>query len=83
MEKVSYSVLNKAELELNKNFDNEVVMFFHRGDGVISPIHLIVSPRGCSEKEPDEAIKTGQILIEAGKAAKEFKYNGYFVDWSK
>ena len=83
MEKVPYSVLNKAELELNKNFDNEVVMFFHRGDGVISPIYLIVSPRGCSEKEPDEAIKVGQILIEAGKAAKEFKYNGYFVDWSK
>ncbi len=83
MAKVPYSVLNKAELELNKNFDNEVVMFFHRGDGVISPIYLIVSPRGCSEKEPDEAIKAGQILIEAGKAAKEFKYNGYFVDWSK
>lgn len=83
MAKVPYSVLNKAEYELNKNFDNEVVMFFHRGDGVTSPIHLIVSPRGCSEKEPDEAIKSGQILIEAGKAAKEFKYNGYFVDWSK
>lgn len=83
MAKVPYSVLNKAEIELNKKFDNGIVMFFHRGDGVQNPIHIIVSPRGCSEKEPDEAIKAGETLIEAGRVAKEFKYNGYFVDWSK
>ena len=79
MAKVPYSVLNKAELGLEKKFDYQF-RFNHHGNQA----SVKVSPqRSYSELTPDEAIEVGKALIEAGKAAKEFVYNGYFVDWGE
>ena len=79
MEKVSYSVLNKAELDLEKKFDYQF-RFNHHGNQA----SVRVSPqRGYSGLTPDEAIEAGKALMEAGKAAKEFIYNGYFIDWGE
>lgn len=77
MAKVPYSVLNKAELDLEKKFDYQF-RFNHHGNQV----SVKVSPqRSYSELTPDEAVEAGRALIEAGKAAKEFIYNGYSVDF--
>lgn len=78
---VRHSVLERAERELRDQFSDTDVEFFRRGDGIDEPIHLVVSLPGIT-KEPDETILIGGALIVAGKAAKEFKYNGYFVDYN-
>lgn len=79
MEKVPYSVLNKAELDLGKKFDYQFRFNHHGNQASVR----VLPQKSYSELTPDEAIEAGKTLIEAGKAAKEFKYNGYFVDWSK
>lgn len=79
MEKVPYSVLNKAELDLEKKFDYEF-RFNHHGNHVSVKV---LPQRSYSELTPDEAIKAGEALIEAGRAAKGFAYNGYYVDWGE
>lgn len=79
MEKVPHSVLNKAELDLEKKFDYQF-RFNHHGNLA----SVSVSPqRSYSQLTPDEAIEVGKTLIEAGKAAKEFIYNGYFIDFGE
>ena len=79
MAKVPHSVLNKAELDLEKKFYYQF-RFNHHGNLA----SVSVSPqRSYSHLTPDEAIEAGKALIEAGKAAKEFIYNGYFIDWGE
>ena len=79
MEKVPYSVLNKAELDLEKKFDYQFRFNHHGNQASVS-----VSPqRSYSQLTPDEAIEAGKALIEAGMAAKGFAYNGYYVDWGE
>lgn len=79
MKKVPHSVLNKAELDLEKKFDYQF-RFNHHGN--LASVN--VSPqRSYSQLTPDEAIEAGKTLIEAGKAAKEFIYIGYFIDWGE
>lgn len=80
MKTVKHSILEQAERELRAQFSDTDIEFFRRGDGIDSPIHLVVSLPGIT-KEPDEIISVGEALIVAGKAAKEFKYNGYFVEY--
>lgn len=79
MAKVPYFVLNKAELELEKKFDYQF-RFNHHGN--LASV-MVLPQRSYSELTPDEAIEAGKSLIEAGKAAKEFVYNGYFIDWGE
>lgn len=81
METVKSSVLQNAMTKLRNGFDYNRVEFFAFGDGISKPIHVMVGPRGHGTVEPDEAIEEGKTLIEAGKAAKDFEYNGYFVEW--
>lgn len=83
MEKVQSSVLYREIAKLLNDFDSNRVEFFAVGDGIDTPIHVMVGSRGHGTVEPDEAIEEGKALIEAGKAAKKFKYNGYFVMWGE
>ncbi len=81
MNKVKYFVLEQAERELRTQFSDTGIEFFRKGDGIDKPIYLVVSIPGIT-KEPDEMISIAGNLLVAGKAAKEFKYNGYFVDYN-
>ena len=81
MNKVKHSVLEEAEKELRAQFNDTSIEFFRKGDGIDKPIYLVVSIPGIT-KEPDEMISIAGNLLVAGKAAKEFKYNGYFVDYN-
>ena len=81
MNKVKYFVLEQAERELRTQFSDTGIEFFRKGDGIDKPIYLAVSIPGIT-KEPDEMISIAGNLLVAGKAAKEFKYNGYFVDYN-
>lgn len=83
MATVKSSVLHDAMTKLRNSFDYNRVEFFVVGNGIENPIHVMVGPRGHGTIEPDEAIEEGKVLIEAGKAAKEFEYNGYFVEWGE
>lgn len=78
---VKNSILEQAERELRAQFSDTGIEFFRRGDGLDEPIYLVVSIPGMTEK-PDEMIKIAGNLLVAGKAAKEFKYNGYYVDYN-
>lgn len=77
MAKVPYSVLNKAELDLEKKFDYQFRFNHHGNQASVR----VLPQKSYSELTPDEAIEAGKALMEAGKAAKEFVYNGYFIDW--
>ena len=79
MAKVPYSVLNKAELDLEKKFDYQFRFNHHGNQASVR----VLPQKSYSELTPDEAIEAGKSLIEAGKAAKEFVYNGYFIDWGE
>lgn len=79
MAKVPYSVLNKAELALEKKFDYQFRFNHHGNQASVR----VFPQKSYSELTPDEAIEAGKSLIEAGKAAKEFVYNGYFIDWGE
>lgn len=81
MNKVKSSVLEQAERELRNQFDGTIIEFFRKGDGIDKPIYLVVSIPGITKK-PDEMISIAGSLLVAGKAAKEFRYNGYFVDYN-
>lgn len=81
MNKVKHSIFEQAERELRTQFNGTIIEFFRRGDGINKPIYLVVSIPGIT-KEPDEMISIAGNLLVAGKAAKEFKYNGYFVDYN-
>lgn len=81
MNKVKHSILEQAERELRAQFSGINIEFFRKGDGINKPIYLVVSIPGIT-KEPDEMISIAGNLLVAGKAAKEFKYNGYFVDYN-
>lgn len=81
MKVVKYFILEQAERELRAQFSDTDIEFFRRGDGIDNPIYLVVSIPGIT-KEPDEMISIAGNLMVAGKAAKEFKYNGYFVDYN-
>lgn len=81
MNKVKYSVFEQAERELRAQFSGTNIEFFRKGDGIDKPIYLVVSMPGIT-KTPDEVITIAGNLLVAGKAAKEFKYNGYFVDYN-
>lgn len=81
MNKVKHSVLEQAEKELRAQFNDTSIEFFRKGDGIDKPIYLVVSIPGIT-KEPDEMISIAGNLLVAVKAAKEFKYNGYFVDYN-
>lgn len=81
MKAVKYFVLEQAERELRTQFSDTGIEFFRKGDGIDKPIYLVVSIPGIT-KEPDEMISIAGNLLVAGKAAKEFKYNGYFVDYN-
>ena len=81
MNKVKCSILEQAEKELRAQFSDTSIEFFRKGDGIDKPIYLVVSIPGIT-KEPDEMISIAGSLLVAGKAAKEFKYNGYFVDYN-
>ena len=90
MKKVQSSVLYREIAKLRNDFDCNRVEFFTVGDGIDTPIHVMVGSRGHGTVETDEAIEEGKALIEAGKslieagkAAKEFVYNGYFIDWGE
>ena len=72
MAKVPYSVLNKAELDLEKKFDYQFQFNHHGNQASVR----VLPQKSYSELTPDEA-------IEAGKAAKDFVYNGYFIDWGE
>lgn len=79
MAKVPYSVLNKAELDLEKKFDYQFRFNHHGNQASVR----VLPQRSYSELTPDEAIEAGKALIEAGMAAKGFAYNGYYVDWGE
>lgn len=81
MKTVKHSVLEQAERELRTQFNNTNIEFFRKGDGIDKPIYLVVSMPGIT-KTQDEMISIAGNLLVAGKAAKEFKYNGYFVDYN-
>lgn len=81
MNKVKYSVLEQAERELRTQFNGTIIEFFRKGDSIYKPIYLVVSIPGIT-KEPDEMISIAGNLMVVGKAAKEFKYDGYFVDYN-
>ena len=81
MKVVKYFILEQAERELRTQFNGTIVEFFRKGDGIDKPIYLVVSIPGIT-KEPDEMISIAGNLLVAGRAAKEFKYNGYFVDYN-
>lgn len=81
MNKVRCSILEQAERELRAQFSDTGIEFFRKGDGIDKPIYMVVSIPGIT-KEPDEMISIAGNLLVAGKAAKEFKYNGYFVDYN-
>lgn len=81
MNKVKHSILEQAEKELRIQFGDTDIEFFRMGDGLDEPIYLVVSIPGMT-RTPDEMIKIAGNLLIAGKAAKEFKYNGHFVDYN-
>lgn len=80
MKAVKYSVLEQAERELRTQFSDTGIEFFRKGDGIDRPIYLVVSIPGIT-KEPDEMISIVGNLFVACKAAKEFQYNGYYIEY--
>lgn len=72
--------LEKEERKLGECFYGTGIQFHREGDGIDTPIKMII---GFPSKrdDPDEVERISKILIAASKAAKEFKYNGYFVDY--
>lgn len=74
--------LEKEERKLREGFYGTNIQFYREGDGIDTPIKMIIglpSIRG----NPDEVERISKILMAASKAAKEFKYNGYFIDWGE
>ena len=72
--------LEKEEKKLKEGFYGTGIQFYREGDGIDTPIKMIIgfpSIRG----DPDEVERISKLLMAASKAVKEFKHNGYFVDY--
>lgn len=74
--------LEKEERKLREGFYGTDVQFYCEGDGIDTPIKMIIVFPSIRDN-PDEVERISKILMAASKAAKEFKYNGYFIDWGE
>ena len=72
--------LEIEERNLREKFYGTGIQFYREGDGIDSPITMIIGFPSI-RNTPDEVASISEKLMAASKAAKEFKYNGYFVDY--
>ena len=83
MKKVSYREYNKALRAMQERFGQHVMVMDTGSTLDRRGIEMGVNWAAIGAVKPEEAEAFAEPLIEAAKAAREFPYNGYEIDWSK
>lgn len=85
MKKVSYHEYNKALRELQERFGRQV-MVMDMGStlerrGIEMGVNWAAIGAAIGAVKPEEAEAFAELLTEAAKAARDFPYNGYQIDY--
>ena len=83
MKKVSYREYNKALRDLQERFGRQVMVMDMGSTLDRREIEMGVNWAAIGAVKPEEAEAFAELLTKAAKAAREFPYNGYEIDWSK
>ena len=90
VKRVSYEDYCKARKEMQKKLDSITAQIYpekkycryveiYADFGYRQPIEAVVNWSAIGSVSADEAVKFANLLYEASKLAKNFKYNGYKV----
>lgn len=80
MDKVKYSDYNIEDLKQRRKSYGSGIEICRSGDGIDTSIGSKVCFPGQTLL-PDEAIAFAENLIKVANEAKDFKYNGCFINW--
>lgn len=81
MKKVSYHEYNKALRELQERIGRQVMVMDMGSTLERRGIEMGVNWAAIGAVKPEEAEAFAELLTEAAKAARDFPYNGYQIDY--
>ena len=82
---VNYREYRRELSELQRKYESYAshIEIFELGDALEnSPIQLGINWAAIGTVSPEEAEEFAHTLLEAAKDCRNFKYNGYVIDWS-
>ena len=81
MKKISYREYYLALRELQRKTDNRISITDMGGSLDHPEVNLGVSWASIGAVPADEAVDFARLLTEAAKAARDFPYNGYLIEY--
>lgn len=81
MKKISYEKYDLALRELQRKIPDRCIEFYNISSSDRNLINMGVNWAGIGTVAPDEATEFAAKIVAAAKAAKEFIYNGYTIEW--
>ena len=82
---VSFEEYRREQYKLQRKYRNRnshIEIFELSGALMDSPIQMGINWAAIGTVSPEEAEEFAHTLLEAAKDCRNFKYNGYVIDWS-
>ena len=82
---VSFEEYRREQYKLQRKYRNRnshIEIFELSGAFMDSPIQMGINWAAIGTVPPEEAEEFAHTLLEAAKDCRNFKYNGYVIDWS-
>lgn len=83
---VKYRIFHREVRALDHKYENTIghIGFYNiSNDFSDKPIELGINWASIGSVSVDEALKFASDIRQAVKECENFKYNGYYIDWSK
>lgn len=82
---VSFEEYRREQYKLQRKYRNRnshIEIFELSGALMDSPIQMGINWAAIGTVSPEEAEEFAHTLLEAAEDCRNFKYNGYVIDWS-
>lgn len=80
MKIVNHREFDKEYFEAKKKLYGTDIELIQDGDGIDTPMKVKIAIPGVM-MEAEDAFMFAENLVKAANIAKEFKYNGYLLNW--
>ena len=81
MKKISYEKYDEALEKLQSSISDHRIQFYNMRSSGRNSIDMGVNWASVGTVSADEATDFAAKIVAAAKAAKEFIYNGYTIEW--
>ena len=82
---VSFEEYRREQYKLQRKYRNRnshIEIFELNGALMDSPVQIGINWAAIGTVSPEEAEEFAHTLLEAAEDCRNFKYNGYVIDWS-